>query len=193
MFYAVILFAGSVLISRGTTLSLIEERIFFGIYDLPSFLKWPFLIITQLGSIYTLGVIALLYLLANHYHKLLRLLLTGFLAYLTSGFAKDIWGRGRPFEFLSGVENFEYIVRGPGFPSGHMALATALALTVGHYVHRKYHWLIVAWIVLVGLSRVYLGVHLPVDIIGGFAIGWGSFALFMQIRLYDTTKKRRKK
>jgi membrane-associated phospholipid phosphatase len=32
---------------------------------------------------------------------------------------------------------------------------------------------------------MYLGVHTPLDIVGGFAIGWGAYALFRHVRLYD--------
>jgi membrane-associated phospholipid phosphatase len=65
-----------------------------------------------------------------------------------------------------------------------------MALVVGHYLPRKYHALIVCWIIGVAVSRVYLGVHLPADIIGGFAIGWASYALFMQVRIYDVSRKK---
>jgi membrane-associated phospholipid phosphatase len=116
---------------------------------------------------------------------LLRLLLTATLAYQLSGFAKDIWGRARPTEILANVLNLDYVVRGPGFPSGHMALATAMALTVGLYLPRKYQWIVPVWIIGVGLSRMYLGIHAPLDIAGGFAIGWLSYALFRHVRLQD--------
>ena len=91
---------------------------------------------------------------------------------MITGVAKDLWGRARPNELLLDVVNLDYIVRGPGFPSGHMALATALAFTIGHYLPKKYHWVPIVWIVGVGLSRMYLGIHAPLDIVGGFAIGW---------------------
>jgi undecaprenyl-diphosphatase len=186
LFAAISLFVFSVQISRGGHIASWEASLFQLVYDLPRFLYWPFMAITHLGSFYVLGILAVMYLIRRrHYHNLLRLLLTGLLAYVATGFAKDIWGRGRPFELLPEVVSLEFVVRGPGFPSGHMALAAALALTVGHYLPRKYHWLPVVWIVGVGLSRMYLGVHTPVDIIGGFAIGWGAYALFRHVRLYD--------
>lgn len=169
-----------------------EISLFQSVYGLPDFLHPIFFVVTQFGSIYVLALLLVLYLVKRHYHIVLRLLLTGTLAYLISGVAKDLWGRARPTELLFNVVNLDYTVRGPGFPSGHMALATALAFTLGHYLPKKYHWVPIVWIIGVGLSRMYLGVHAPLDILGGFAIGWGAYALFRHVRLYDINFSRRR-
>ncbi len=165
-----------------------EVFVFQAIYGLHDSLFPIFYIVTQLGSIYILGILLALYMIKRSYHILLHVVMNGTLAYLMAGFMKDIWGRARPDELLAGVVHLDY-ARGAGFPSGHMALAVALALTVGHYVPKKYHWLIAVWILGVGLSRIYLGVHAPLDIIGGFAIGWGSYALFRHVKLYDIHRR----
>lgn len=192
LFLAIALFVGAATATGGQTVPQWEIDLFQFIYGLPDFLHPFFFVITQLGSIMMLGLLLVLYLLRKHYHIVLRLLMTGTLAYLVSGFAKDIWGRVRPTELLVDIVNLDYIVRGPGFPSGHTALATALALTIGHYLPRKYHWVVPVWIIGVGLSRMYLGIHFPLDILGGFAIGWGSYALFRHVRLYDITVPRKR-
>lgn len=188
---AILLFMMSVWASSGKHIAEWEVYQFMLIYDLPNILHPLFFVITQLGSIYLLGLLLIIYIFKKRYHIVLRMLMTGTLAYLVAGFAKDIWGRGRPMDLLENIVNLDYIVRGPGFPSGHMALATALALTAGHYLPRKYHWWAFAWIAGVGLSRMYLGVHFPLDIVGGFAIGWASYALFRHVRLYDISYSRK--
>ena len=167
-----------------------EIALFEFIYYNPPFLLPIFLIITQFGSIYILMVLLIFYVAKQRYHIVLRMLMTGTLAYLLAGFVKEIWGRPRPDELLQGVVNLDNVI-GSGFPSGHVALATALALTVGHYLPKKYNWLVPVWIVAVAYSRIYLGVHAPLDIIGGFAVGWLSYALFRQIRLYDISFARK--
>ncbi len=190
---AALLFVGSVIASRSADMTAWETKLFLNIYNWPDFLLPVFLVITQFGSVYALGMLLLFYFVAKRYHIVLRMLMSGLLAYLLSGFAKDMWGRLRPHDFLLDIISRDYIVRGPGFPSGHTALAVALALTIGHYLPRKYRWSVPVIILGVALSRIYLGVHAPLDIIGGFAIGWFSYALFRHVRLQDISYARRHK
>lgn len=181
---ALALFAVATLMSRDDSLSNWEAELFRFVYDLPDFFYPFFYLVTQTGSIYMLGTLLIFYGLKRHYHVLLRLLMTGTLAYLLAGQAKSLWGRARPHELLPDIIALD-VFQGPGFPSGHVALATALAFTIGHYLPRRYHWLPVAWIVGVALSRMFLGVHVPLDILGGFALGWIAYALFRHVRIYD--------
>lgn len=162
-----------------------EVALFRYIYGWPESLRLLFFVITQFGSIYVLMGLSLIYMARQHYHVVLRLLLSGLLAYLMSGVAKDLWGRMRPHEYLYGVTVLDYVVRGPGFPSGHTALATALGLTLA-YTHKKHRILLYTLIALVGISRINLGLHAPLDVIGGFAIGWACYALFRHIALHDS-------
>lgn len=189
---AVLLFVVAVVFSRGNDMTEWEVSIFLAIYNLSDTLWTPFFFITQTGSIHMLGILLLVFLIKKKYHLVLRLLLTATLAYQLSGFAKDIWGRLRPNEILPGIYNLDYVVRGPGFPSGHTALATAMALVVGFYLPRKYQWIIPIWIIGVGLSRIFLGIHAPLDIVGGFAIGWIAYALFRHVRMQDISFRKKR-
>jgi undecaprenyl-diphosphatase len=59
-------------------------------------------------------------------------------------------------------------------------MITIIMLMLLPYVPKKWRWVIPIPIIAVGLARVYLGVHTPLDIIGGFAVGLGVVA-FLRI------------
>lgn len=74
------------------------------------------------------------------------------------------------------------------FPSGHAALSAVTFLTLGALVTRTepvrrlrcyYVGLATAATVIVGLSRLYLGLHYPSDIVAGWLVGaaWGALCL----------------
>jgi membrane-associated phospholipid phosphatase len=69
------------------------------------------------------------------------------------------------------------------FPSGHMAVVTALAATAWFFFPRLRYPLI-AYVVLNGVTRVLFGAHFPLDVVAGIALGYGSAravqALFVQ-------------
>ncbi|HEX6256518.1 MAG TPA: phosphatase PAP2 family protein [Euzebyales bacterium] len=90
--------------------------------------------------------------------------------------------RGRPAELLADV-----IVRGSpqaglGFPSGHSGVAAALATVAGPWLPRR--WRRVTWVVVavVGFSRLYIGAHLPYDVVAGAALGWMTGAAVLFVR-----------
>jgi membrane-associated phospholipid phosphatase len=59
------------------------------------------------------------------------------------------------------------------FPSGHMAVVTALAATAWFAIP-KLRWILVGYIVLNGVTRVSFGAHFPADVLAGTLLGYGS-------------------
>ncbi|MGW4915724.1 phosphatase PAP2 family protein [Streptomyces albidoflavus] len=79
-------------------------------------------------------------------------------------------GRPSPAEQHRGIEELVAVRGDFSFVSDHATLAMALA--VGLFIaHRRAGLAGIALAVLLGFSRVYLGVHYPTDVIGGLALG----------------------
>jgi len=84
--------------------------------------------------------------------------------------------RVRPFVEHDVIQliNAPYGVK--SFPSDHTCVAFALALTVWFY-NKKLGTFLLAFASLVGLSRIFVGVHYPLDVIGGIFVGIFSASL----------------
>ncbi len=68
----------------------------------------------------------------------------------------------------------------PGFPSGHAQGAMSLWGYLAAALRRRWlSWLAVVLVVLLSLSRLYLGVHFPGDVLGGLAIAAVLIAVFV--------------
>jgi undecaprenyl-diphosphatase len=81
-----------------------------------------------------------------------------------------------------------------GFPSNHAANSMAAAVVLTAYVRRgSYRAALFATVFLIGLSRIYLGVHYPLDVLGGFCVGGLVGGLVrMLIRLFYRSPDRSK-
>jgi membrane-associated phospholipid phosphatase len=92
--------------------------------------------------------------------------------YAVALIGKEVIDRARPEGLLENV-HVRIAETGMGFPSGHTMIITVVMLAILPYLPWRWRWIVPIPIVLMGLSRVYLGVHMPLDIVGGFAIGVG--------------------
>jgi len=89
-----------------------------------------------------------------------------------------LYQRQRPFEVLG----FSPLVPNddPSFPSGHAAMFFALALAMFKFNKRLGLWFLVLAF-LVGLARIFAGIHWPSDIFGGFVIALVSFLVVVRL------------
>lgn len=100
-------------------------------------------------------------------------------AYLLFGFylnfhLKGLVGTGRPFLLEPEVARTPAALptSGPGFPSGHAQLALTFWGYTAWWFGKRWFWVLaVVLIGLISLSRLYLGMHFPIDIVGGLVIG----------------------
>ena len=86
---------------------------------------------------------------------------------------KHLLGRPRPLLVLSDVRLLVDPLHGNSFPSGHAATSFALA-TIISATFPKWRWAAWTTALLIGISRVYVGVHFPLDVLGSAVIGVAS-------------------
>jgi undecaprenyl-diphosphatase len=85
---------------------------------------------------------------------------------------KDLFERVRPALADPPIEALVATPNSPSFPSGHAATAFAAAIAVGAFYPRL-RWPLLGLAAVVGLSRIYLGVHYWLDVLAGTALGIG--------------------
>ena len=83
---------------------------------------------------------------------------------------KPFFARPRPSIALEGVRLLVGKKSGYGFPSNHAANMAALAFSLGWFMPRLLPWLSGGALV-VAFSRIYVGVHYPLDVAAGLMIG----------------------
>lgn len=150
---------------------------------------------TELASVIFLtiatGLIALFLVIRRRYGWALFFVLVNGLGGVFNDFLKELFKRQRP-DILPLIEQGGY-----SFPSGHsmgsFIFYGALSFMLFRLLKEKWKKMIAAvlagcMILLVGLTRIYLGVHYPSDVIAGFSIG--AAWLFFWIMLFHFSEYR---
>ena len=125
---------------------------------------------TDVGSLYGLLAVAGLLELGGGSRRTRHLLAAGATAWTAAQAAKPLLPRERPYE--AGVaERLVVEPAGTSWPSGHAAVAAAMAAVLGRGRGPLVRlWLDVAAL-SVGASRIYVGVHHASDVVAGLGIG----------------------
>jgi len=137
--------------------------------------------VMQLGVIGAVPLVAALALVTHRIRLAAYAALAGGTIYLVAKLVKAFVQRGRPQTLLEDVYIFDIPDRGLGYVSGHSAVAFALATVASPFLGRRARR--VAWTLagLVCVARIYVGSHLPLDVVGGAALGGAAGALVLLV------------
>lgn len=95
--------------------------------------------------------------------------------------------RARPYKIIEQLHTFGIELRDYSFPSGHttasFSIATVMALNIPYV-----SLLVYAVATIIGISRIYLGVHYPTDVVAGLILGIGS-SILVHRYLLDVIEK----
>ena len=158
-------------------------------YFVASFISEPLtdiaLVITTLGSVYVILPICLIIIIV-FWKKIegISVAINLIISFLANQILKRIVARPRPTEYRI-IEELGY-----SFPSGHSMVSMAFYGLLIYFIYRKVKNPYIKWIsctlltiliFLIGLSRIYLGVHYASDVLAGFCISAAYLALFTQV------------
>jgi len=164
-------FLAGVTVARMRGVPAIEVDAFRLVNDLPDALRCGFETVMQLGTLAAIVAVVVLALMFRRPWMALSAGISGVAGDAAAHVLRHLVQRDRPLALLTHV-----VVRGPrvagfGYPSGHTTTATALVAGMAPYLPRRARRVAWAAVVLVAIARVYVGAHLPLDVIGGVALG----------------------
>lgn len=125
---------------------------------------------TDLGSVYALGGIGTVLAATGRRAPAFDVALAGGIAWTAAQAAKPLLARRRPYD-LGDTKRLVAEPAGTSWPSGHAALATAVAESLAPSLGRRGRAGVRAAAVAVGLSRCYVGVHHLTDVVAGVGLG----------------------
>ena len=92
-------------------------------------------------------------------------------------FIKHIFARARPFDTYSDLVPLIKKPHDYSFASGHTTASFAAAGILARFLQKPFAAAVIAYSIIVGFSRLYLGVHYPTDVLCGMIIGLAGSAV----------------
>lgn len=125
---------------------------------------------TDIGSVYGLAGCSAVLAAGGEVRLGLRTAVAGSAAWIAAQLTKDLVDRERPYQ-VGAAELLISVPHGSSWPSGHSAVAGAMADTVGSQLRPAGK--VGAWLVAAGVaaSRLHVGAHHATDTIAGLGIG----------------------
>jgi membrane-associated phospholipid phosphatase len=135
---------------------------------------------TDLGSLPGAAVVSGLVALSGRPGLARRVAAASATAWTLAQVAKPLLPRERPYE-ANGAERLVNEPAGTSWPSGHAAVAAAMARTLGEGRGPLTRGALAAVASAVAVSRIYVGVHHASDVVAGYGLGSLSAALVRRV------------
>jgi undecaprenyl-diphosphatase len=168
---SVAVFVGGAIVARREGLTRTELRWFELLNGVSGRAYAPAWVLMQLGSLGGPLVTGAVIRAAGQRRLGTRVMTVGALTWVSAKAVKPGVRRGRPALTIPATRVLGHEQAGLGYPSGHAAVAAATAVVVAPNLPRR--WRPLAWAVALGVGpmRAYVGAHLPLDVLGGVALG----------------------
>lgn len=134
-----------------------------------------FQLVTRLGNTNAYIVLLLTVYLVVDSRFGQRLGILVLVSYYLNFHLKGLLETARPFELnpaLGRTPEARIVESGPGFPSAHAQISLTFWGYLAWRLKWPWFWVLAALVItLVSVSRMYLGLHFPVDVLGGLVVG----------------------
>lgn len=152
------------------------------------FMRWT----TEHATLITLGILGVALIYGAIYKKkklttnTFQISLVIGISALISGGLKILLMRARPYKVLDSIHTPLVNSGGYSFPSGHTTEVFALAVAIFLlYKNPLLRIIALIWAVFIAYTRMALGVHFPLDILGGIIIGSGVAYLWLKFNPFQ--------
>jgi undecaprenyl-diphosphatase len=168
---AAVLAASTALAANGV--SALEEDLFERLHDVPRWVDFAVWTPMQLGGAWAPALVAVIgWRVSRSWRPMVGALVAGWGGWWLAKGVKDVVDRGRPATELSPeIVRPPAVTEGLGFVSGHATVAFACAAVLSPYLPRPWRAVAYGLATVVGVSRIVVGAHLPLDVVGGAALG----------------------
>jgi len=162
-----------------------EIAAFHGVNRLPDQLERPAWVVMQLGNVAAAPVAAAAAVAAERRQLGRRLLIGGIATWLLAKAVKQVYRRPRPARFVTAAHIRGEEALGLGYVSGHAGIVAAMASAAWPELGAYGRAAAASAVPLVAATRIYVGAHLPLDVLGGAALGFAVQGLVDEVVLVN--------